>query len=193
MSSVIGSVIERFNDEYISDSSYWSNRMLYCCMGEDDEYCTNRHTMEDDYYDGVMSVKSRKKVNKKRYKNGRKDYDEYWTNRHTMYDGEYDEYEDYESPYKLIKYYPDINNELSVIEFKSLKEFDDYCVVHGIYVGSVDYDNLKNWGIIHCCLDPIDLEYGDKTIITDSSYGGLYWTVSDDYHSESVSTKSDKK
>jgi hypothetical protein len=29
-------------------------------------------------------------------------------------------------------------------------------------------------------LDPIDLEYDENTIITDNSYGGLYWTVEAD-------------
>jgi hypothetical protein len=89
--------------------------------------------------------------------------------------------EDYElSSYKSINFYPDITNELSVIKFETLKEFSDYCDVHGYEVKSLDYSNLKNWGVIHCCLDPIDMEYGDFAIITDNSYGALYWTVESD-------------
>ena len=37
-----------------------------------------------------------------------------------------------------------------------------------------------NNSVIHCCLDPISKESGENEIITDTSYGGLYWTVSDD-------------
>jgi hypothetical protein len=60
--------------------------------------------------------------------------------------------------------------------------------------GTTDYENLKNWGTVHCCLDPIDLEYGDYSIITDTSYGGLYWTVESDLpedvkHPELVKTE----
>jgi hypothetical protein len=91
-----------------------------------------------------------------------------------------DDEDNYEEAYKNIKFYPDVTNEMSAIEFNSLKEFSDYCDEHGYAVGTTDYDNLKNWGVIHCCLDPIDLEYGEFAIITDSSYGGLYWTVEKD-------------
>ena len=47
-------------------------------------------------------------------------------------------------------------------------------------MSTTDYNNLMQWSVIHCCLDPISVEYGDKEIITDNSYGGLYWTVSED-------------
>lgn len=179
----------------------WSRNMTYDCMGED--------TMLLPYLnDGVvLNPKQLKKLNKKLFngknssskrgsrggksKNKKKDieylgretYDDYWANRESMYThGEWseDDEENYEEAYKSIKFYPDITNELSVIEFSSLKAFSDYCDEHGYNVGVTDYENLKNWGVVHCCLDPIDLEYGEYAIITDTSYGGLYWTVEDD-------------
>ena len=179
----------------------WSRNMTYDCMGED--------TMLLPYLnDGVvLNPKQLKKLNKKLFngknssskrgsrggksKNKKKDieylgretYDDYWANRESMYThGEWseDDEENYEEAYKSIKFYPDITNELSVIEFSSLKAFSDYCDEHGYNVGTTDYENLKNWGVVHCCLDPIDLEYGEYAIITDTSYGGLYWTVEDD-------------
>ena len=179
----------------------WGRNMMYDCMGEDDIILDNGV---------VLSPKQLKKLNKKLFngknssskrgsrggksKSKKKDvqylgreaydeYDDYWANRESMYTrGEWseDDEENYEEAYKSIKFYPDITNELSVIEFSSLKAFSDYCDEHGYSVGTTDYENLKNWGVVHCCLDPIDLEYGDYSIITDTSYGGLYWTVEDD-------------
>ena len=175
----------------------WSQRMVYDCMGEED------YLMDED--EGIiLNAKQLKKLNKKLSKGkssskrgsrgkgkrpdkveygGYEDFSEdYWENRKSMYThGEWiDDEDNYEEAYKKIKFYPDITNELSVIEFDSLKEFSDYCNEHGYLVGTTDFDNLKNWGTVHCCLDPIDLEYGDYSIITDTSYGGLYWTVEAD-------------
>lgn len=180
----------------------WSQGMIYDCMGEDEYY-------DEDGY--VLTPKQIKKLNKKLSKGkasskrgsrgkgkhrdnveygGYEDFGEdYWENRKTMYNhGEWDDDDEdnYEESYKKIKFYPDITNEMSVVEFDSLKEFNDYCGEHGYTVGTTDYENLKNWGTIHCCLDPIDLEYGDSAIITDTSYGGLYWTVEPDLHDEAA-------
>jgi len=169
----------------------WPNSMMYDCMGEDYYY--------DE--DGVLISNSKqlKRLNKRLYgdkkkssskrgsrgkgkKSGYCDTDEYWENRKSLYThGEWSDDEDnYEDCYKKIKFYPDVTNELSAIEFDSLKKFNDYCLEHGYNVSTTDYDNLMNWGTVHCCLDPIDLEYGDYSVITDTSYGGLYWTVESD-------------
>ena len=161
--------------------SGWPANMMYDCMGEDD------YLLGDDGH--VLTAKEIRKLNKKIYggkqdkkskkrgkrggKKGRYDDED------IIYGG-YDEYDDYDVPYKSIKFYPDITNELSVIEFSSLKDFSDYCDKNGYAVGETDMENLKNWNVVHCCLDPIDLEYGDYAIVTDASYGGLFWTVADD-------------
>ena len=69
---------------------------------------------------------------------------------------------------------------MDVVEFQSLSEFNEYCEKNGYEVGDTDFSNLQKWNVIHCCLDPIDLSYGEKSIVTDTSYGGLYWTVEPD-------------
>jgi len=81
---------------------------------------------------------------------------------------------------KFIKFYNNINNEHDVIEFKNIKEFSDFCDKHDYYVSKTDADNLERWTTIHCCLFPLDNEYGVRSIVTDNSYGGLYWSVSDE-------------
>lgn len=95
--------------------------------------------------------------------------------------------------YKSIIFYPDITNELSYKEFHSLKEFNDYCDREDIYVPSVDTSNLSYWSEIHCCLDLGDLEYGEKTLVTDRNYDVLYWSVMseapDEEFSKALSSK----
>ena len=165
----------------------WPNDMMsYECMGEDvyDPY--------EEIYDGLACKDSRKlkalnkKLFKRNYKSCYDDVDDYWSNRFSMYrkgewkDEELDDEENYEESYKSIKFYSDIENELSVREFRSLKEFNDFCSDNNYVIGTTDYSNLINWSVVHCCLDPISEEYGEYEIITDNSYGALYWTVSED-------------
>jgi hypothetical protein len=176
----------------------WSRGMLYDCMGED-------YMCDDEGI--ILNPKYLKKKNRKLYEDKKKssskrgsrgkgkkndydaqyvgyeDYDDYWDNRKSLYtNGEWneDDEDNCEAVSKTIKFYPDITNEMSVMEFHSLKEFSDFCDRRGYVVGETDYSNLKNWSVIHCCLDPIDMEYGDFAIITDNSYGALYWTVESD-------------
>lgn len=177
-------------------------------MGEDDYIMSEEDLLS---LHGRGSAKRLKKLNKKLFGKDKKRNndvshsaryigydaeDDYWKNRRTMFTS--DEWDDsmiddaYENPgsYKSIKFYSDVSNEFSVQEFQSLKEFSDFCDEEGIFIGDTDLENLKSWSVIHCCLDPIDLDYGEKSIITDSSYGGLYWTVSDDLPKEGDVTSS---
>jgi len=177
----------------------WSARqMLYECMGEDYPGFDDEEYGYDDLeslYDGVGHKGSRKirELNKKLFKKGRhsskskhrgSEDDDFWANRSTMFrNGEWSDDitdEDYDSPYKCIKFYPDIEDEFSVKEFDSLKAFSDFCEENGYRIGTIDYNNLLNNSVTHCCLDPISKEYGENEIITDNSYGALFWTVSED-------------
>lgn len=203
INDMMPSIIARYDEvkrkEMLAIAKRWKQRgwqnMIYDCMGEDDFVLDEDDY--DSYYDCLgrkLSTKQLKRLNKKLYgKGGKKrdcvsytsyedDEDDYWKHRQTMFkNGEWDDDEDgYEEPYKSIKFYPDVEDEMTYKEFFSLKEFDDFCKEHNYSVGAVDSNNLTNMSVVHCCLDPIDLEYGDKTIITDSSYGGLYWSISED-------------
>lgn len=156
---------------------------------------------EEDYFAYLRNHKKLQKKNKKESKRGSRgrgknkrndgysygldygtvDPDDFWEHRRALYGDDFEDDEDNdEKRYKHIYFYPDINDEGNVKEFYSLSDFNDFCGKNNYLVGSVDFENLKNWGVIHCCLDPVDLEYGDNTVITDNSYGGLYWTVEPD-------------
>lgn len=149
---------------------HWSDAMIYDCMGEDDypiDVCF------DDL--GNYSVRELKALNKKLFKRQSRGNKKRNRRRYHV-----DDEDVYDEPEKLIKFYSDIENELSVREFHSLKEFNDFCADNGYIMSATDYNNLLNWSVVHCCLDPISEEYGETEIITDNSYGGLYWTVSED-------------
>ena len=155
---------------------------------------------EDEYFAYLRNHKKLQKKNKKESKRGSRgrgknkrndgysygldygtvDHDEFWEQRRALYGDDFEDGNNDENRYKHIYFYPDIKDELTVREFHSLAEFNEFCGENNYLVGSVDFENLKNWGVIHCCLDPVDLEYGDNTVITDTSYGGLFWTVEPD-------------
>lgn len=203
VNDIICDIVERLEREHnahiVSTIRSWRNGygwpseyMLYDCMGEgyDDIY-----DPYEEIFDGLSGKSSRKmkSLNKKLFKEKRNkksksydDEDDYWNNRGSMYkngewdDDELDDEDVYEPSYKCIKFYSDISNEMSYHEFHSLKEFNDFCTENGYFVSTVDYSNLANWSVVHCCLDPISEEYGEHEIITDNSYGALYWSVSDD-------------
>jgi hypothetical protein len=183
----------------------WSKSMIYDCMGEDYPGWDDEEGYDpyEEIFDGICHKGSRKlkELNKKLFKRlnkgnkrgGKKknhgsEDDDFWKNRHTMFrNGEWsddDNEDNYEDPYKCIKFYSDIENEMSVREFYSLKDFNDFCGENGYILSTTDYNNLLNWSVVHCCLDPISEEYGEHEIITDNSYGGLYWTVSEDLTKE---------
>lgn len=143
----------------------------------------------DDYWSNfsVFSKHKRKGKDKKRYRSldlFPMDEDDYITNGYDddlPFDNGLGSDDDIEgsviSAYKSIIFYTDITNELSYKEFHSLKEFNEYCDRENIYVPTVDASNLGYWSEIHCCLDPGDLEYGEKTLVTDRNYDVLYWSV----------------
>lgn len=163
--------VRRWYDKYGEDG--YGEYMFYDCMGEDD-------FPDDDYpYYGLSKKELKKLYGRKGKKKGK---------RHRHYDDEMEDdvYSNVDSEWKEINFYEDIENELSVIQFSSIKEFSDYCEEQDIKVGNVDGENLMNWDRIHCCLDPLSLKYGEKDLITDTSYGGLYWTVADDIESNGV-------
>lgn len=171
INSIMPSIVHRLDEESRLESLALANRWRDMSWSE-------IYGSIDDYgFDDFENL-----YNKKRYKRfNKKSYKKHNKHNHGMFPmDDYDNEDNYDMPYKSIKFYPDVDNELSVIEFHSLKDFSDYCSENNYVLSTTDYNNLLEWSVIHCCLDPISLEYGDNEIITDTSYGGLYWTVSED-------------
>lgn len=184
INDVVGATMARLEAEYMNNAvreyMNWAN-MVYSCMGEDRLPFDDDDDLEGYEFDekGCMILNP-----KKRKRHARREYRK--SEKRSRARHHYDEDETYEAPVQVIKYYPDVENELSVIEFNSLKEFENFCDKSGIVVNTVDYSRLLRENEVHCCLDPIDMDYGDKVLITDTSYGGLYWTVSEDVNKYST-------
>ena len=215
INAIMPTIMERLDEEermrILATARRWQqgggDSMLYNCMGEEIMDLDNEY----DFYGYLNRKNGSKKLGKKllkrltsgkRSKKKEKDVvyssypeDDYWLNRDTMFtNGEWSDVEDgYSEPYKCIKFYGDIENELSVREFYSLKEFNDFCTSNGYNVSIVDRNNLFNWSIVHCCLDPVSMEYGEYDIITDNSYGALYWSVSENFDNSVRSSSDDVK
>lgn len=77
-----------------------------------------------------------------------------------------------------IYFYRDINNPDDKAIFYNLYEFNEFLDSEGIFVNSYETRNLLNRSISHCCVDPSLVESkGEPWLISDSSYGGLAWSV----------------
>ena len=80
---------------------------------------------------------------------------------------------------KRIIFYKDIyhgDSRDNVLEFSTLKSFNDFCERRGYDVLVNDAANLSHWDEIHCCIDP----YIRNCIMTERSYGALMYTVDPD-------------
>lgn len=175
INDIIGVVASRIESESLKKSlksSSCNRTLLRLC--------------NDDYWDNFSVFgKKKSKQNKKRYRSldlFPMDDDDYIMEGYSDNDLIGSTAEDIVmNGYKSIIFYSDITNELSYKEFHSLKEFNDYCDRENIYVPRADAGNLSYWSEVHCCLDPGDLEYGEKTLVTDRNYDVLYWSVMSDY------------
>lgn len=77
-----------------------------------------------------------------------------------------------------IYFYRDINNPNDKEIFYNLYEFNEFLDSEGIFVDSYETRNLLNRSISYCCVDPSLVESkGEPWLISDSSYGGLAWSV----------------
>ena len=93
------------------------------------------------------------------------------------FDAEY--YDKHKNDKKSIYYYPNILYKSSRIEFGTLKKFSDFCDENNLFLPNDAVNQLMYNKVTHCTLDPVDEVTGDKVIVVDKSYGGLYYTVTD--------------
>lgn len=94
------------------------------------------------------------------------------------FDAEY--YDKHKNDKKSIYYYPSVYYKNTRIEFESMKKFSDFCDKNGLFLTNDTINQLMYNKVSHCTLDPIDEAEGDKVVVADKSYGGLYYSVCDD-------------
>lgn len=188
--------LKQMFDEYIEkikkveDSWYGSQEYIrylvkrYGAMEIDDE------DEEDDIYDGYskskrnwkktrdfvdsFTTKSKHKKDKKRGKRGGKKKKQY------VFDEEDMKY-DASTNDKTIYYYRDVNDPDHVELFFNLHDFDNFLTEEGIEVTQEEVNNLMLNELTHCCVNPDTKQTNGKAqLVTDTSYGGLYWTCNPD-------------
>jgi hypothetical protein len=62
-------------------------------------------------------------------------------------------------------------------KFNNIKELKDYCAENGINIPTSQLNAIDYRTCSHCTIDPSDEL--SNTLISDSSWGSLYWTCSD--------------
>ena len=87
----------------------------------------------------------------------------------------------YDSDEVTIYFYRDINNPDDKEIFYNLYEFNEFLDSEGIYISDYETKQLLNRNISHCCIDPslVSLK-GTPWLLSDSSFGGLSWSVCGD-------------
>jgi hypothetical protein len=74
---------------------------------------------------------------------------------------------------KVVNFYPDVDNPDYMETFYNLHDFDNYVAEQGIEISDDEVRNIMNRDISHCTVQNIN---GKPQLVSDSSYGGLYWT-----------------
>jgi hypothetical protein len=83
--------------------------------------------------------------------------------------------EDYEPSSKEIWFYPDYHCKDDRLEFNSLKEFSDYCESMGYFVDKKVAEDISWRYESHCCLNPESEKIGLLEIMTEHSYGDMFY------------------
>ena len=85
------------------------------------------------------------------------------------------ETEGYEPESKEIWFYPDYHCKDDRLEFNSLKEFNDYCESMGYFVDKKVAEDISWRYESHCCLNPESERVGLLEIMSEHSYGSLFY------------------
>ena len=133
---------------------------------------------------GYMSPKQIKKLNKKEHKKHNKFKEKGKRNKKNNIIDWYDDsnnYDDYGLTDKTIYYYRDINQPEDVEIFENLHEFDNFLNEEGIEMSDDEANALINRETSFCTINPdVQKTNGTVQLISDSSYGGLYWACHED-------------
>jgi len=82
---------------------------------------------------------------------------------------------DENTEYKEIWFYPDYHCKDDRLEFNSIKEFNDYCENQGYFVSSEVANDLSWRYESHCCLCPESEKVGLLEIMSEHSYGEMFY------------------
>lgn len=63
--------------------------------------------------------------------------------------------------------------------FSNVDELKTYCLLNGIYIPKNELTSIRYRKISYCTFDPDEKSRGELVLVSDNSWGGLYWTVND--------------
>lgn len=89
--------------------------------------------------------------------------------------------DDYDDGQKEIWFYPDYHEKDDKLEFNSLKEFSDYCDSMGYYVSPKVEHKIEWYYESHCCLCPESEKQGFLEIMTEHSYGEMFYEACEEH------------
>lgn len=191
-SSDISTLFKEYLDELTKPKYGYYGCGSRCFDGWYDDEWDNYY---DDNYEGYGSLfdgyyqshHNKKKVNtigntavvKKSHKRGKRGKKK--TKCVPLYDYDKDAEYLYDIDNVTIYFYRDINNPDDKDIYYSLFEFNEFLESEGIYVSEYEVRKLMNRSISHCCIDPSIIGFkSEPWLVSDSSYGGLSWSVSGD-------------
>lgn len=90
-----------------------------------------------------------------------------------------DEYDDHDYQEKAIWFYPDYHYKDDKLEFNSLKAFDKYCAQNGYSVPKYVESDIVYRYESHCCLNPLSEKDGILEIMSEHSYGEMFYEACD--------------
>lgn len=88
---------------------------------------------------------------------------------------------DENTEYKEIWFYPDYHCKDDKLEFNSIKEFSDYCEKQGYSVPREVVNDLAWRYESHCCLCPESEKIGLLEIMSDHSYGEMFYGACEEH------------
>lgn len=160
------------------------------------EHIKNSSTIsyyDDDPYDGFDSWEEAMDFYKRMgYFSNMEDEEDEEMNLAYGYDYDYSPAEDMpfwddeDSGYKRIYFYPDYRDQDNREIFKSIKEFKEYCDDNGYHICSYEMSNLIYRTESYCCLERRDMGIERSEIATFDSYGDLFYEVCDEDELETL-------
>lgn len=176
------------NQEYVNylikkygknDNKILLDDNMYIQFDEDDDDDMGYGKSKKNWEQNKQELKNYLKNNKKnkRGKRGNKNKKQKYKNKEIIFNEE-----DMMMDNKIIYFYRDINNPDHCVEmFYDLHTFDNFLEENGIEVDQEEVNNIMYRDVTHCCINPnIRQTNGEVKLITDNSYGGLYWTCHED-------------
>lgn len=191
-----GVIVEMDDEEYSDMCAYWSALFPSCLMGDyegDYDDATTIYPTEDDDTDPYVQFWEREEDNKRKRKNANGKYKHRSRksrariidmrkveNRYPEDDYDFDDIH-LDCDEKVIYFYSDYHDKYGRDTFHSLKEFSDFCINSGYIVPRYVEDDIVYRVESHCCLNPKAEKGGILEIMSEHSYGEMFYEACEDW------------